>query len=117
LAEKHPDRFASWLLGREVTGTKVFKTELSLEPVRADSVTFLKLSDRIGRSRNPVFSKNRVSEIPRAPEQTDAIEDGQLLGATLLATQSADSPGVDLVEGNQQPGCIGNRVSIGINPA
>ena len=47
LAEKHPDRFASWLLGREVTGTRVFKTELSLEPVRADSVTFLRLSDRI----------------------------------------------------------------------
>jgi predicted transposase YdaD len=47
LAEKHPDRFASWLLGREITGTKVFKTELSLEPVRADSVTFLRLPDRI----------------------------------------------------------------------
>jgi predicted transposase YdaD len=47
LAEKHPDRFASWLLGREITGTKVFKTELSLEPVRADSVTFLRLADRI----------------------------------------------------------------------
>ena len=47
LAEKHPDRFASWLLGREVTGTKIFKTELSLEPVRADSVTFLRLADRI----------------------------------------------------------------------
>ncbi|MDY6805188.1 MAG: DUF4351 domain-containing protein [Cyanobacteriota bacterium] len=47
LAEKHPDRFASWLLGRKITGTTVFKTELSLEPVRADSVTFLRLSDRI----------------------------------------------------------------------
>ncbi len=47
LAEKYPDRFASWLLGREITGTKVFKTELSLEPVRADSVTFLRLADRI----------------------------------------------------------------------
>ena len=47
LAEKYPDRFASWLLGRKVTGTKVFKTELSIEPVRADSVTFLRLSDRL----------------------------------------------------------------------
>jgi predicted transposase YdaD len=47
LAEKYPDRFASWLLGREITGTKVFKTELSLEPIRADSVTFLRLADRI----------------------------------------------------------------------
>ena len=47
LAEKHPDRFASWLLGREITGTKVFKTEISLEPVRADSVTFLRLADRL----------------------------------------------------------------------
>ncbi|MDY6805048.1 MAG: DUF4351 domain-containing protein [Cyanobacteriota bacterium] len=47
LAEKHPDRFASWLLGREVSGTTVFKTELSIEPIRADSVTFLRLEDRI----------------------------------------------------------------------
>ncbi len=55
IAEKYPDRFASWLLGRELSGTTVFKTELSLEPVRADSVTFLRLADRSRRSRNPVF--------------------------------------------------------------
>ncbi|WNZ44792.1 Rpn family recombination-promoting nuclease/putative transposase [Leptolyngbya boryana CZ1] len=48
LAEKHPERFAAWLLGEEVTSTiEVLKTELSIEPIRADSVTFLKTSDRI----------------------------------------------------------------------
>ena len=91
LAEKDPDRFASWLLGREITGTKVFKTELSLEPVRADSVTFF----TIERS-HPTFG------VPsqRAPEQTDAFKDAQLLGATLLAAQSAYHPSANLVEGN-----------------
>ncbi|MCU0551756.1 MAG: Rpn family recombination-promoting nuclease/putative transposase [Leptolyngbya sp. Prado105] len=48
LAEKHPERFAAWLLGEEVTSTiEVLKTELSIEPIRADSVTFLKTRDRI----------------------------------------------------------------------
>ena len=47
LAEKYPDRFASWVLGRPVTGVRVLKTELSIEPIRADSVILLRLSDRI----------------------------------------------------------------------
>lgn len=46
LAEKYPDRFASWLLG-PTTRVEVLKTELSLEPIRADSVTLLRTQARI----------------------------------------------------------------------
>ncbi|AVH67168.1 MULTISPECIES: DUF4351 domain-containing protein [unclassified Nostoc] len=47
LSEKHPERFASWVLGTEQTSVKVLKTELSIEPIRADYVTFLQLEGRI----------------------------------------------------------------------
>ncbi len=47
LAEKEPDRFASWLLGREVRGTRVFNTELTIGLLRAEEVTFLRLADSI----------------------------------------------------------------------
>jgi len=47
LAEKYPDRFASWLLGQTTTSVEVLKTELSREPVRADSIKFLRTPDRI----------------------------------------------------------------------
>ena len=38
LAEKHPADFARWLIGEEPTEIEVLKTELSIEPIRADSV-------------------------------------------------------------------------------
>ncbi|MBF2067471.1 MAG: Rpn family recombination-promoting nuclease/putative transposase [Calothrix sp. C42_A2020_038] len=47
LAEKHPVEFARWLLNVEPSNVKVLKTELSIEPIRADSVTFLQLPNRI----------------------------------------------------------------------
>ncbi len=47
LAEKYPDRFASWLLGQPTTRVEVLKTELSLEPIRADSVTLLRTQSQI----------------------------------------------------------------------
>ncbi len=47
LAEKYPTAFASWLLGQSVTGVQVLKTELSLEPIRADSITLLRTQERI----------------------------------------------------------------------
>lgn len=47
LAEKYPDKFASWLLGESTTKVEVLKTELSLEPIRADSVTFLRTQSQI----------------------------------------------------------------------
>ncbi|MBD2774829.1 DUF4351 domain-containing protein [Iningainema tapete] len=47
LAEKYPVQFASWLLDEPTTRVEVLKTELSLEPIRADSVTFLRTESRI----------------------------------------------------------------------
>ena len=40
LAETYPEQFAEWLLGERVDNLEVLKTELQIEPIRADSVTF-----------------------------------------------------------------------------
>jgi len=42
LAESFSTDFASWLLGTPLTLTKLEPSELSIEPIRADSVIFLK---------------------------------------------------------------------------
>ncbi len=47
LSEKYPDRFNAWLLGEEPRSVEVLKTELGIEPIRADSVTFLQTTHRI----------------------------------------------------------------------
>ncbi|MBD6619368.1 DUF4351 domain-containing protein [Komarekiella sp. 'clone 1'] len=47
LSEKYPESFASWVLDSPQTTVKVLKTELSIEPIRADYVTFLQLQGRI----------------------------------------------------------------------
>jgi predicted transposase YdaD len=47
LAEKYPTDFARWLLTDEPRNIKVLKTELSIEPIRADSVTLLQTENRI----------------------------------------------------------------------
>ena len=47
LAEKYPTEFVNWLLNEPQTTVKVLKAELSLEPIRADSVIFLQTADRI----------------------------------------------------------------------
>jgi predicted transposase YdaD len=47
LSEKHPDRFASWILGKPQPDVKVLKNELSIEPIRADYITLLGLQERI----------------------------------------------------------------------
>ena len=47
LSEKHPQTFASWVLGTPQRSATVLKTELSIEPIRADYVTFLQLEQRI----------------------------------------------------------------------
>jgi predicted transposase/invertase (TIGR01784 family) len=44
LAETFSTDFASWLLGEPITLTKLQPSELSVEPIRADSVIFLKSS-------------------------------------------------------------------------
>ena len=41
MAEKHPQCFAEWILGKKPEAVKVLKTELSIEPIRADAIIFL----------------------------------------------------------------------------
>ena len=47
LAETFPADFASWLLGKPIALTKLEPSELSAEPIRADSVIFLESSEVI----------------------------------------------------------------------
>lgn len=47
IAEKNPLEFARWLLPVEPRQIKVLKTELSIEPIRADSLIFLQTENRI----------------------------------------------------------------------
>jgi len=47
LAEEYPGNFARWLFSTPATEVQVLKTELTLEPIRADSVTFLQTSNQI----------------------------------------------------------------------
>ena len=47
LAETYPADFVRWLLKTEPPQVEVLKTELSLEPIRADSVTFLRTANQI----------------------------------------------------------------------
>ncbi|MFM7888120.1 MAG: Rpn family recombination-promoting nuclease/putative transposase, partial [Pseudanabaena sp.] len=42
LAETFPTDFANWILGEPITFTKLEPSELSIQPIRADSVIFLK---------------------------------------------------------------------------
>ena len=47
LAETFPSDFAIWLLGKAIALTKLEPSELSLEPIRADSVIFLESTEVI----------------------------------------------------------------------
>ena len=47
LAESYSTDFASWLLGEAIILTKLEPSELSVEPIRADSVIFLESSQII----------------------------------------------------------------------
>ncbi|MHC5730548.1 MAG: Rpn family recombination-promoting nuclease/putative transposase, partial [Nostoc sp.] len=47
LAEHYPADFAKWLLASDTSDIQVLKTELNLEPIRADSVTFLQIANQI----------------------------------------------------------------------
>ena len=47
LAETYPQDFARWLLAAEVSEVEILKTELNLEPIRADAVIFLKVGNKI----------------------------------------------------------------------
>jgi predicted transposase/invertase (TIGR01784 family) len=47
LAEKYPQTSTEWLFGQVPEPVELLKTELSIEPIRADTVTFLRTSGRI----------------------------------------------------------------------
>ena len=47
LAEQYPAEFVRWLLSDEATEIQVLKTELSAEPIRADSLTLLQTANQI----------------------------------------------------------------------
>jgi predicted transposase YdaD len=47
LAEQYPSDFVKWLFATETSDIRILKTELSLEPIRADSVTFLQIINTI----------------------------------------------------------------------
>lgn len=47
LAEQYPVAFADWLLDVEYQEVEVLKTELTLEPIRADAVSFLRTANQI----------------------------------------------------------------------
>jgi len=47
LAETYPEDFARWLLAGEVSEVEILKTELNLEPIRADAVIFLKADNQV----------------------------------------------------------------------
>ena len=47
LSEKYASQFATWILGQVPASVEVLKTELSIEPIRADYLTFLRTYERI----------------------------------------------------------------------
>jgi len=47
LAEQYPAEFVRWLLPSETSNIQVLKTELNLEPIRADSITLLQTPNLI----------------------------------------------------------------------
>lgn len=47
LAEQYPTEFVRWLLPSETSNIQVLKTELNLEPIRADSITLLQTPNLI----------------------------------------------------------------------
>mgnify|MGYP000499714909 CR=1 FL=1 len=47
LAEQYPAQFVRWLLAKEAENIQVLKTELSVEPIRADSLILLQIDDQI----------------------------------------------------------------------
>jgi predicted transposase YdaD len=60
LAETYPAEFAQWLLKSDTSDIQVLKTELNLEPVRADSVTFLRVANTILHLEFQTLPKSKV---------------------------------------------------------
>jgi predicted transposase YdaD len=61
LAEQYPSDFIRWLLGVETQQIEILKTELTLEPIRADSITFLRADNRILHLEFQTLAKSKPS--------------------------------------------------------
>ncbi len=70
LAQKYPRDFTRWLSNQESQKIEILKTELSIEPIRADSVTFLKTENRMR-----AYRISNHNQIPK----TNSSEDARLL--------------------------------------
>lgn len=47
LSEQYPESFVNWILGESTVDTDILKSELSIEPIRADFVALLRPQSRI----------------------------------------------------------------------
>ncbi|MDV2997604.1 MAG: hypothetical protein N4J56_007309 [Chroococcidiopsis sp. SAG 2025] len=47
LSEQYPESFVNWILGGTTTDANILKSELSIEPIRADFVALLRTQNRI----------------------------------------------------------------------
>jgi predicted transposase YdaD len=61
LAEQYPSDFIRWLLGVETRQIEILKTELTLEPIRADSVIFLRADNQILHIEFQTLAKSKPS--------------------------------------------------------
>ena len=61
LVEQYPEQFLRWLLAAEPNDIQILKTELTLEPIRADAVIFLRVANRIVHLE---FQTSAVSKPP-----------------------------------------------------
>ncbi|MGB3205245.1 MAG: Rpn family recombination-promoting nuclease/putative transposase [Crinalium sp.] len=68
LAEQYPASFVRWLLNIEPSTVEVLKTELTIEPIRADAVTFLQTTDQILHIE---FQTSPISDPPMALRMLD----------------------------------------------
>ncbi len=60
LAEKYPEQFTAWLFGATTGKIRIMKTELSREPIRADSAIFLRSANEILHAEAQTTIKSRV---------------------------------------------------------
>jgi len=60
LSEQYPSEFVRWLLAKEPQQVEVLKTELTLEPIRADSVSFLQTDNQILHIEFQTLPKSRT---------------------------------------------------------
>jgi predicted transposase YdaD len=91
LAETFPEELASWLLGQRIALTKLSPSELSLEPIRADSLILLQSSELVlhlefQTETDPWIPLNTTEELPQRENLSAAtgILAGLILNKNLM---------------------------------